>query len=133
MRGAKSPWVTDPGIGTPGVGGGHPSGQGACGPDGRRRPGAGSEEVRVRGGLRRRALGLVAATAAGAAALSGCADPQYRFVSSSEHDVVVRVPWSWSRITRDDVLRARPGATAPPTAEESQVPAGTWIAYYDGA
>jgi len=87
----------------------------------------------VRGGTRRRALGAAAVAAVAGFALSGCADPQYRFVTSSEKDVVVRVPWDWSRIARDDVLRARPGATAAPSEEESQVPEGTWIAYYDGA
>jgi hypothetical protein len=101
-----------------------------------------SEEVRVRTGTTsvagRRSTGRRSATlallagglAVAAVVLSGCAKPEYRFISSSQRDVVVRVPWSWSRLDSEDVRKF--GQTEEEAAQQ-QIPAGSWSAYFDGA
>lgn len=78
----------------------------------------------------RGALVLIAGAATAALALTSCAAPETRFVASSEHDVVVQVPWDWKKITRDEVLEARPGKAS---KEKTPLPEGTWIEFYDGA
>lgn len=81
--------------------------------------------------------GLTVLSVALALTLAGCMNPEYRFVSSTERDVVVRVPWSWTRIDRADVLRAQQGDAAAATSQESQeapaMPEGSWMEFYDGA
>jgi hypothetical protein len=73
---------------------------------------------------------LAGALAVAAVALSGCANPQYRFISSSKRDVVVRVPWDWSRLDSEDV---RKFGQSEEEAAQQQIPAGLWSAYFDGA
>jgi hypothetical protein len=73
---------------------------------------------------------LAGGLAVAAVALSGCADPEHRFVSSSERDLVVRVPWTWTQLDSEDVRNA--GRTEE-EAEQQEAPAGSWAAYFDGA
>jgi hypothetical protein len=94
-----------------------------------RRP-EGSRIVRHRRLAGARALG--AAVAVGAVVgLAGCGNPEYRFVSNDERDVVVRVPWEWSRIDPKDVEKL--GQTAEEQEQETQEEPGTWLAYFDSA
>ena len=77
---------------------------------------------------------LAGAAALSLAALAGCANPEYRFVSNNERDIVVRVPWSWSRIKASDVEKI--GQTAEQQqqqAEQQPDQPGHWLAYFDSA
>ena len=78
-----------------------------------------------------RAVLAAAVAVAVVAALSGCANPEYRFISSSEHDVVVRVPWEWARLDDDDVLKLVQSAEEQEQAQET--PDGSWSAYFDAS
>ena len=96
------------------------------------------DRVRHRRRTGARALGPVlgaAAAVAAVAALAGCANPEYRFVSNKQHDVVVRVPWNWTRIDPEDVEKL--GQTAEEQQQEqeqdTQEEPGTWLAYFDSA
>jgi hypothetical protein len=57
-----------------------------------------------------------------AAALTGCAQPAYHYVSSKNQDVVLRVPRTWTQLSTNDVLKA-----------SGQDPSGLtgWLAFYD--
>jgi len=81
---------------------------------------------------RRRAVPalLAGGLAVAAVVLSGCASPEYRFIASSERDVVVRVPWDWSRLDSEDV---RKFGQSEEEAAAQQLPEGSWSAYFDGA
>lgn len=86
------------------------------------------------GTARRRRAGralLAAAAVALALGLAGCANPEYRFVSNSERDVVVRVPWEWSRLDEDEVRKL--GQSAAEQEQDAETPAGAWNAYFDAA
>jgi hypothetical protein len=76
--------------------------------------------------------------AAGAAALavvalSGCASPEYRFVSNNERDVVVRVPWSWTRIDPEEVEKLGQSPEEQEAAQDTPDEPGSWQAYFDAA
>ena len=81
---------------------------------------------------RRAARALVAAVAAATVVvLTGCASPEYRFISSSERDLVVRVPWEWSRLDEDDVRKL--GQSAEEQEQAQETPDGSWSAYFDAS
>jgi hypothetical protein len=81
---------------------------------------------------RRRALrAVLGAAVAATVVLGGCANPEYRFVSSSERDVVVRVPWDWARLDEEDVLRL--GQSAEEQEQPLEKPEGSWSAYFDAS
>ena len=65
------------------------------------------------------------------AALSSCASPPYRFVSSAEGDVVLEVPRDWGRVSADEVREAQ--AAAAGQAEAQAEDDGSWVEYYDAA
>lgn len=58
------------------------------------------------------------------AMLGGCARPEYRFVASSERDLVLRVPTSWNAINTKAALKA--SGNDPATWNG-------WAAFYDGS
>jgi hypothetical protein len=74
---------------------------------------------------------LGAAVAATVVVLSGCANPEYRFISSSERDVVVRVPWEWARLDEEDVRKL--GQTPEEQEQPQETPEGSWSAYFDAS
>jgi hypothetical protein len=80
-----------------------------------------------------RALLAGAAAAVAVVALAGCANPEYRFVSNNERDVVVRVPWGWSRIDPGDVEKVGQTAEQQQQAEQTPDQPGHWLAYFDSA
>ena len=71
-----------------------------------------------------RALPLLAVAALGVPALAGCAAPRYQYVGNDDHDVVMRVPTSWSKINSDAVLRA--------SGEDPSTAVG-WLAFFDAS
>ena len=87
----------------------------------------------ARTGRRRRATRalLAAGAAVVVVALSGCANPEYRFISSTEKDIVVRVPWEWTRLDDDEVRKL--GQSPEEQEQEPQTPEGSWSAYFDAA
>jgi hypothetical protein len=56
-------------------------------------------------------------------ALTGCAEPEYRFVGSDDHDVVMRMPRDWAQLNTSAAMKA--GGIDPTTAG--------WIIFYDAA
>jgi hypothetical protein len=65
------------------------------------------------------------ALAAGlAVALTGCAQPGYRFISNDDRDLVLRVPRSWQAIDTSEALKASGVDPATRTG---------WVAFYDAA
>jgi hypothetical protein len=68
-----------------------------------------------------------------AGGVSGCANPEYRFISSSERDIVVRVPWEWARLDPVDVRKVGQTPEQQEAAEEQGTPEGSWSAYFDAA
>jgi hypothetical protein len=68
---------------------------------------------------------LAAALTALAFVLSSCAaGPSYRFVSSSERDLVLKMPDSWNALKTDDVLKA---SGVDPSTRTG------WMVFYDAA
>jgi hypothetical protein len=59
-----------------------------------------------------------------AVALTGCAGPTYRFVGSSDHDAVLKVPRTWSELNTKDALKA---SGVDPTTVTG------WTVFYDAA
>jgi hypothetical protein len=59
-----------------------------------------------------------------AVVLGGCATPAYRFVGSSDHDVVLKVPRGWSQVNAKDALKASGVDPATVTG---------WTVFYDAA
>jgi len=76
---------------------------------------------------------LAGAAALAVVTLAGCAKPEYRFVSNDERDVVVRVPWNWSRIDPGDVEKIGQTAEQQQQAEQTPDQPGHWLAYFDSA
>lgn len=76
---------------------------------------------------------VAAAAAVAAVVLGGCGSPEYRFVSNNERDVVVRVPWGWSRIDADEVEKIGQTAAQQQQAEATPDQPGHWLAYFDSA
>ena len=70
-----------------------------------------------------RVVTLVAAAGL-AVGVGGCASPDYRFVGSSDHDLVIKMPRSWQAVDTDDVLKA--SGVDPATRSG-------WMAFYDAA
>jgi hypothetical protein len=65
--------------------------------------------------------------------LGGCGSPEYRFVSNNERDVVVRVPWEWSRIDPEDVEKLGQTKEEQQAAQDTPDEPGSWQAYFDSA
>ncbi len=59
-----------------------------------------------------------------AVVLGGCAGPTYRFVGSSDHDLVLKVPRGWSEVNTTDALKAS-------GVDPSSV--SGWTVFYDAA
>ncbi len=66
-------------------------------------------------------LGLVAGLVV---ILTGCGEPAYKYVGSSDRDAILRVPRSWSAVNTDDVLKA---SGADPAAQTG------WLVFYDAS
>jgi hypothetical protein len=80
----------------------------------------------MRGTVRLARGGGLLLTAAVVAGLTGCASPEYRFVGSSQRDVVIKMPRSWVPLDTAAALKASgidPAAAA----------ATTWTVFYDAA
>jgi hypothetical protein len=78
----------------------------------------------------RRTVGLargvgLALAAALVTSLTGCAEPEYRFVGSDERDLVIRMPRSWVPLDTAAALKA--SGIDPATSGT------TWTAFYDAA
>jgi hypothetical protein len=69
-------------------------------------------------------VAALAATAAVAAGLTGCATPGYKFVGSDDRDVVMKIPRSWNAVDTDAVLKA---SGVDPASRSG------WIVFYDAA
>lgn len=69
-----------------------------------------------------RSPAVAAVAIAAVVALGGCADPAYRYVSSSDRDVVLRVPNTWSPLKTSEVLKA--------VGQDTTTPQG-WMVFYD--
>jgi hypothetical protein len=76
---------------------------------------------------------VAGAAAVAAVVLGGCGSPEYRFVSNNERDVVVRVPWEWSRIDPGEVEKIGQTAEQRQEAEATPDQPGHWLAYFDSA
>lgn len=71
--------------------------------------------------------------AVAAITLTGCS-PEYRFISGSERDVVIKVPWHWTQIDHADVAEATAAREGESVEEaDTSLPEGMWVAYIDGA
>jgi hypothetical protein len=70
---------------------------------------------------RARVAALAAVAGSVGLALSACAAPTYRYIGGSDHDLVLRVPRSWSPVNTKDALKAT--GSDPSTAG--------WIVFYD--
>jgi hypothetical protein len=68
-----------------------------------------------------RVLALLAVAVLG---LAGCGSPSYQFIGNDDHDVVMKLPASWSKVNSDDVLRA---------SGEDPTAAVGWLAFFDGS
>ena len=71
-----------------------------------------------------RALAVLAVAALGVPALAGCSAPPYQYVGNDDHDLVLRVPKTWSKINSDAVLRA--------SGEDPSTAVG-WLAFFDAS
>lgn len=68
-----------------------------------------------------RSVGVVAAASLGLV-LTSCASPNYSYIGSSDHDLVLRVPRNWSAVNTKDALKA--------TGVDPATVTG-WRVYYD--
>ena len=74
------------------------------------------------------ARGVVAVTAL-ALVLTGCASPHYKFVTSKDRDVVLRIPRTWNSVAASAVQKAA-GETSDASSDSSS---DDWVVYFDAS